>query len=57
MPLRIFLREHLVHAPLLIGAVLAMTAGLTLGSYLKAGELPSLAPSPQILVAEASPGN
>jgi hypothetical protein len=57
MPLPIFLREHLIRAPLLIGAVLAMTAGLTLGSYLKAGELPSLAPSPQILVAEASPQN
>ncbi len=57
MPMRTFLRQHLIHAPLLIGAVLAMTAGLTLGSYLKAGELPPLAPSPQILVAEASPQN
>ncbi len=37
MPMRTFLRQHLIHAPLLIGAVLAMTAGLTLGSYLKAG--------------------
>ena len=57
MALGIFLRERLVRTPLLIGAVLAMTAGLTLGSYLKAGELPSLAPSPQILVAEANPAN
>jgi hypothetical protein len=57
MTLQLFLREHIARRPMLIGAVLAMTAGLSLGSYLKAGELPSLAPSPQILIAEANPAN
>lgn len=49
-----FFKEHLAHPSLLVGAAVALTAGLSVGSYLRAGEMFPERPAPQVVVALAA---
>lgn len=51
-----FVQQHLARPSLLIGTAVALTAGLSLGSYLRAGELLPERPAPQVVVALATVG-
>lgn len=56
MPVPAFVQQHFARPSLLIGAAMALTAGLSLGTYLKAGEILPQSPAPQVVVALATEG-